>query len=114
MKKYWLLLMFVATSAAMAGSGSGTITGFIPGNVASGATVFVFQTSSNPTPPNPGCNTSLRFAIASTNPQYSSTVAAVMTAYASGAQVIAIGTGYCTVVPNAEDLNYVCVGSIPC
>ena len=114
MKKRWLAVLLFATTAMAQGTGpgtgTGTITGFIPGNV-SGASVFVFQTSAN-TPTS--CNRSFRFAIASTNPQYSSTIAAVMTAYASGAQVTAIGTGNCNVVPNAEDLNYVCVGSIPC
>jgi hypothetical protein len=112
-KKLWIGLLSVVTSAAMAGSGSGTVTGFIPGN-ASGTSVFVFQTSSNPSSSATSCNTTLRFAMASTNPQYSSTVAAVMSAYASGAPVIAVGTGSCTLLSNAEDLNYVCVGTIPC
>ena len=95
----------LVTTTAMAqntgpGIGTGTVTGFIPGNVA-GTGVFVFQTSANaPT----YCNRSLRFAIASTNPQYTTTVAAAISAYASGAQVIAKGTGNCNVLTNAEDL----------
>lgn len=113
MKKLCISLLSVVTTVAVAGSGSGTVTGFIPGNV-SGTSVFVFQTSSNPSSSAASCNGTLRFAMASTNPQYSSTVAAVMAAYASGSPVIAVGTGSCTVLPNAEDLNYVCVGTIPC
>ena len=114
MKRIWLGLTMVATTAiaGSGGVGTGAVTGFIPGNVASGASVFVFQTSSNQTLAS--CNSTQRFAMSSANPQYNSTVAAVMSAYASGAPVIAVGLGSCNVVSNAEDLNYVCVGTIPC
>lgn len=112
MKMKFLLGLTLAATTAAAGTGTGTVTGFIPGNVASGTAVFVFQTSSNS--PLASCNQTQRFAIASTNPQYNSTVAAVIAAFASGASVTAIGLGTCNVVGNAEDLNYVCVGTLPC
>lgn len=112
-KKLLLGLALVANSAMAFETGTGTVTGFIPGNVGAGTSVFVFQTSSNSTP-STSCNTTQRFAIASTNPQYSSTVAAVIAAFASGAPVTAFGLGTCDVVSNAEDLNYMCVGTLPC
>ena len=110
MKMRCLGLMLVATSA-VAGSGSGTVTDFIPGSAGSNA-IFVFEASS--TSGSPACDTTQRFAIASTSPHYSTTVAAVMAAYGTGAAVSAVGLGTCNVLPNAEDLNYVCVGAIPC
>lgn len=110
MKKIWIGLALM-TSVAAAGSGSGTVTGFIPGNATSG-TVFVFKTST--VSGSPTCDTTQRFAIASTNPQYNSTVASVIAAYATGSSVNAVGLGTCDVVSNAEDLNYVCVGTISC
>lgn len=110
MKKLWIGLALVATTA-VAGSGSGTVTGFIPGN-AGGSAIFVFQASS--VSGSPACDTTQRFAIASTSPHYNTTVAAVIAAYGTGASVNAVGLGTCNVLLNAEDLNYVCVGSIPC
>ena len=110
MKNIWIGLVLVATTA-VAGSGSGTVTGFIPGSAGSTA-IFVFEASS--VSGSPACDTTQRFAIASSSPHYNSTVAAVMAAYGTGASVNAVGLGTCNVLPNAEDLNYVCVGTIPC
>jgi hypothetical protein len=101
----------IAVSAAFAGTGTGTISGFIPGNP-SGTAILVFSTTAQSD--SPSCNTSQRFAISSTNPTYKDTVAAVLEAYATGASINAVGLGTCNVLSNAEDLSYICVGSIPC
>jgi hypothetical protein len=113
MESIWLFLTLVATTAiaGSGGVGAGTVTGFIPGNVVSGASVFVVQTGSNQTLVS--SNSTQRFAISSSNPQYNGTMAAATSAYASGSSATAVGLGSCSVVPNAEDLNYVCVGAVP-
>jgi len=107
-----IVLAMLAT-AAIAGSGSGLVTGFIPGNP-QGTTVFVFATTTVVDTSSTRCNTTLRFAIASTDPKYKETIAAVLEAHATGTPVTAVGTGNCTILGNAEDLNYLCVGTIPC
>lgn len=110
MRKIWIVLA-LATTAAVAGNGSGTITGFIPGNPA-GTAIFVFNTSTVSSPP--ACDTTQRFAISSTAPHYKDTVAAILEAHATGTPVFAVGLGTCNVLGDAEDLNYVCVGTISC
>jgi hypothetical protein len=52
--------------------------------------------------------------ISSSDPKYKDTIAAVMEAHATGTPVTALGLGSCNVVSNSEDLNYLCVGVIPC
>jgi hypothetical protein len=103
----------LAVSSAGAGTGTGTISGFIPGDP-NGTAIFVFSTTTTVPGTSPSCNSTQRFAISSTNPTYEITVAAVLEAHATATPVNAVGLGTCTVLGNAEDLNYLCVGSIPC
>jgi hypothetical protein len=109
-KKIWMLLA-LTTGTAIAGSGSGVMTGFISGVNGNGTAIFVFTTAALVAAP---CNTTQRFAIVSSDPKYKDTVAAIMEAHATGASVTVIATGNCTVLQNAEDLSYLCVGTIPC
>ena len=102
----------LAVGSAVAGTGTDTISGFIPGDP-NGTAIFVFSTTTT-VPGSPVCNSTQRFAISSTNPTYKDTVAAVLEAHATGTPVNAVGLGTCTVLGNAEDLNYLCVGAIPC
>jgi hypothetical protein len=110
MNKVWIGLAFI-TSVAMAGNGGDAVTGFIPGSL-QGTAIFIFSTTSVGSPPS--CDTTQRFAISSTDAKYKDTVAAILEAHATGISVSAVGLGTCTVLSNAEDLNYVCVGTIPC
>ncbi len=110
MKRLWIGLVFI-TSVATAGNGGGIVMGFIPGSL-QGTAVFIFSTSTVSN--SPSCDTTQRFAISSADAKYKDTVAAVLEAHATGTSVNAVGLGTCTVLSNAEDLNYLCIGTIPC
>jgi hypothetical protein len=104
-------LMLVTASIASAGTATGVVTGYVPFNDATTA-IFLFRVDSlSGAPP---CNTSARFAISDSDPKYKETVAAVMSAYATGASVYAVGHGTCNTWSNSEDLYYFCVGTISC
>ncbi len=106
------IALTLMTAAATAGTGTGIVTGYIPGNP-NGVAIFVFSTSTVSSPL-ASCNSTQRFAISSNDPKYRDTVAAILEAHATGTPVTALGTGNCTVLNNAEDLSYVCVGTVPC
>jgi hypothetical protein len=115
MRKLWVLPALMATTA-VAGSGqtglaTGVVTGFISGDP-SGTAIFVFTTATWSTWAS--CNTTQRFVLSSTDPKYKDAVATILEAHATGTPVTAIGSGSCNALSNAEDLNYVCVGAIPC
>lgn len=103
--------MFSSVSLA-SGSGTGSILGYIPSTTGSAQEFFVVSTSA--ITGTPSCNTSSRFALSSADPKYKSTLASVMAAFYSGAQVHIVGNGTCNVFSNAEDIAYICFGSIPC
>lgn len=111
MKKRLFLFITLFTSSVYAGTGTGTVTGYIPysnGN----AEILLFKTSTITDTQN--CNTIQRFAIDSNNPRFKNTVAAVMAAYAAGSPIIVRGLNTCNVLGNSEDASYICVGNIPC
>lgn len=115
MRKIWALSMLMATGAVaqsgQPGLATGNVTGFIAGD-SNGAAIFVFTTATwNAWA---SCNTTRRFVLSSSDPKYKDAVATILEAYATGASVTAIGLGSCNALGNAEDLNYVCVGTIPC
>ena len=115
MRKVLLLSTLVAT-AAVAGSNptglaTGVVTGFISGNP-NGTAIFVFTTATWSS--YASCNTTQRFVLSSADPKYKDTVALILEAHATGTSVTALGLGSCNALSNAEDLSYVCVGTIPC
>lgn len=89
---------------------SAKITGFIPSDY-QGKELFVVQIEGNASG---GCNTSGRFAIDSSQPKFKSVRAAIMAAFFSQSPIVVAYTQTCNAFPNAWDLSYVCVGSIPC
>ncbi|PTQ90496.1 hypothetical protein [Agitococcus lubricus] len=112
MKKLLFILAALSSVSAYAGTSTGgTITGFSP--YSSGTVeILIFKTST--LTGTPACNTTQRFAINSNNIRYSNTTAAVMTAYSANKIVQVKGLGTCNVWGNAEDVDVICVGDMPC
>jgi len=112
MQKLLLAALCLLSPTLYAGtSTSGVITGFSP--YSSGTTqIILFKTSTLAN--TPACNFTQRFAMNSNNPRFANTVSAVMAAYAAGKPVQVKGLDTCNVWGNAEDLDYICVGDMPC
>lgn len=104
---------FVISMSAVtnAGTGTGKITGYIPYNSGELELLF-FRVESHVG--SPDCNTTKRFTMRSDSPRFKNTQAVVLAAMLSGTQVTARGLNKCDNISNSEDLNYLCLGSIPC
>jgi len=116
MKK--LSLSFIAAMAAFiiaplpanaAGTGTGLLVGYVSYSQNSVDYFFIKSTTMSGVP---GCNTSNRFVISSADPKFKTSVALVMSAYAAGYSVIALGSGTCTAWANAEDIAEFVIGTI--
>jgi hypothetical protein len=111
MKKFVILMCLIFCTLAKAQTfQTAKITGYIPSSW-QGKEVILVQIEGNVSG---GCNTTSRFAIDSSQLHFKSVRAAIMAAFASQTLIIAAYTQTCNMFPNAWDLAYVCVGSIPC
>lgn len=97
---------------AAAGVFVGKITGYIP--YSTGGTAVLFVAGDGVYTGAPACNSTDRFTILASNPRYEATLAAVLAAQASGAQVKIYGLGTCANWGNSEDIDHICVGTIAC
>lgn len=111
MKKIIALLLATASSFTFAGAGTGKILGYLP--FSAGSTEIFFVNSENNLN-QISCNTTNRYAMSASDPKYKSTQAALMAAFMAGSQVVVKGKGSCNVWANAEDIDYICLGTIPC
>lgn len=110
--KACLTLLLLSSVSFAAGSGAGVVTGYIP--AAAGATEFFLVSTQSILGTTPSCNTTSRFALSAADPKYKAVLASIVAAYHAGTQVYIVGAGTCTVWGNAEDISYVCFGSVPC
>ncbi len=111
MKISIIAFLLLITEACLAGSATGKIVGYIP--YSSGNEEIMFIKVENITGA-ASCNTTSRFTMRSNNPRYKATQAAALAAFMAGTTVKAKGLDSCNNWGNSEDLNYVCLGSIPC
>jgi hypothetical protein len=102
----------IAAAPASAGTFIGVITGYIPYSTGTTAVLFVAGNGSYTNAPS--CNTTSRFTMTSGSPRYQATLAAIIAAQASGAQVKIHGLGTCANWTNSEDIDHICVGSVAC
>lgn len=105
-------LLLVSSVSLASGAATGVVTGYIP--TAAGATEFFLvstQTTIGTTPP---CNITSRFALSAVDKKYKAVLASIVAAYHAGTPVYIVGAGTCNVWGNAEDISYVCFGSVPC
>lgn len=111
MKKFLVLMCFIFCSLANAQTfQTAKITGFIPSDF-QGKELVLVQLEGNVSG---GCNTTARFAIDSSQLKFKSVRVAIMAAFLSQTSIVVAYTPTCNTFPNAWDLTYVCVGSIPC
>jgi hypothetical protein len=111
MKRVGLMVcLLLSAQVSLGAAKSGTITGYA--NVMSGnVPTLVIKLDSGEVV---GCNTTGRYAIASTDPRYKATVAGVMAAYHAQSPVkISYGEA-CDAWPNSYNLQFVCVGDVSC
>ena len=110
MKKNILILCALLSFDAYAERQSGEITGVIPYQSGPNKLFFV-QLTSNVVE---GCNGSGRFVLEGTKLSYNENVSLLIAAYFSKTPMQIEYTKTCNAWGNAYDINYVCVGSIPC
>lgn len=106
----FILLIMTFTLPVFAASQVGEITGYIPYSSGS-KTIMIFKLKNNVVN---GCNTTGRFAIASTSPRFKATEAAVLAAFHSKTPVRVAYLNSCNAWGNSADVNYICVGDINC
>src|SRR5262245_18795305 len=106
------LLVLISTTAVAAGTGTGRIVGYVP-STSGGRPEFVLVTTETISGTAP-CNTTGRFGLSSSDPKYKSVFASIVAAYHAGTEVHIFGLGTCDVFSNAEDISYICFGSIAC
>lgn len=112
MQKFFLILVLLFSTAIVnAGNVVGKkITGYIASQNA-GRELFIFQTEGQPTE---GCNETARFAVDSNSPLYKGVQTAVIAAYHSNSDVSLSYLNSCNALGNAADIQWVCVGNLPC
>lgn len=111
MKFIGALVLSLFSIASFGGTATGKVVGFIP--YSSGSEEMFFIKVENISAP-VSCNTTSRFTMKSSNPRFKSTQATVLAALMAGTQVTANGLGSCNSWSNSEDLDYICLGAIPC
>ena len=108
---FLLLSLSLLSNPANSGTATGVVTGYIPYSSGSEALFFIKVTNHTN---GPACNVTGRFTMTSANAKYQSTNVAIIAALAAGTNIIAKGYDTCNNWSNAEDLNYICFGDIPC
>lgn len=111
MKRIVVAFLLSIPFFSFAGTGTGKVIGYIPFSSGSEEVFFIkVENLSN----SPDCNNSSRFTMKSSDPKFKATQAAVLAALMSGMEVRATGLGTCNHFSNSEDLQYICLGNIPC
>lgn len=96
---------------AHSASETGKIIGYIPYTLGS-EEMFFIKLDKNDNAEQ--CNTYGRFTMTSSNPRFKSTQAAVLAAFMAKTEVTVRGLGSCNNSQGSEDMNYICLGVIPC
>ena len=105
-----LILMFSSATYA-GGTATGRILGVIPYSTSTEEVLIIKVENLSGTP---ACNTTSQFAITESHPRYKNTHAAALAAYMGGITITVKGHGVCTSRPNAEDMDYMCLGNTSC
>jgi hypothetical protein len=95
--------MIIGSTASASVAWHGTLS--TPHFMANGV-VLIYSSGSRANVPSCGASQPARFAFDSTTPAGKSQLAGILTAFASGKQVVVVGNDTCSAYPDSETVNY--------